>query len=98
MKLTTDRIVANKVREYWKLHYPQTMVAYFRQRYDWEDETQGEWCQTIIECNSDTDYDTVIFQDDFNEGQTIIGNLTILPLEEVLTNYCITHNLERRTL
>ena len=53
---------------------------------------EKEWekrCE-LIECNDLGDYETVIFHNDFNEGQTCIKDVAIVSLEDVFEYYSKT--------
>lgn len=78
--------VAEAVREYWSKTYPQDMVAFFEQKYD--DPYDKEWIKMEELIESEGDFsDNIIFHNDFNEGQTMIRNLVVVPLYEVLMRY-----------
>ena len=82
----TYDLVEEKVREYWKQTYPQDMVAFFEQKYD--DPYDKEWIkheELVMSCGDLTD--RMEFLNDFNEGQTMIRNLVVVPLDEVLMHY-----------
>lgn len=85
-------IVAKAVREYWNNSIPQTVIAFFYQKYDFEKE--WEWCEELITPNGYTDYETVIFENDFWEGQTQIKNITIIPLDEITSFYAEQHKFK----
>lgn len=78
-------IVAEMVRCFWKKTYPQTVVAFFRQKYDFESE--WEYHEELIYPHGSDDYETVIFHSDFCEGQTDVKDVKIVPLEEILDFY-----------
>ena len=66
--MISSSLVAKKIRQYWTETYPQTVIAFFYQKY--EHESEWEWCEELADCNNAGDYETVIFQNDFDEGQT----------------------------
>ena len=78
-------IVADKVRSFWKETYPQVVIAFFFQKYNFESE--WEYCTELIYPHGSDDYDTVIFHTDFWEGQTEIKDIKILPLDEIIEFY-----------
>lgn len=84
MKDTYD-YVGDAVREYWKETGPHDVVAFFYQKY----ENENEWddMRELIECNGSDDYETVIFNMDFCEGQTCIKDLVIVSLDDVFDYY-----------
>ena len=77
--------ITDAVRTYWKNTFPQDVVAFFQQKYSYEN--KWERCEEVVFCKSDSDYETVSFLDDFCEGQTCIKNITIVPLSEVTGYY-----------
>jgi len=77
--------IADAVRIFWKNTFPQDVVAFFRQKYSFDDE--WECLEEIVFCDSDSDYETVSFLDDFCDGQTCVENIIIVPLREVLEYY-----------
>lgn len=81
--------IADAVRTYWKNTFPQDVVVFFRQKYSFDD----EWVclEEVAFCESDSDYETVNFLNDFCEGQTCVENIIIVPLREVLEYYIRTH-------
>lgn len=87
MKNTYD-YVAYAVRKYWKETYPHDVVAFFYQKYENEEEWDKR-CE-LIECKSSDDYETVIFHNDFCEGQNCIKEVAIVSLEDVLEYYSKT--------
>lgn len=89
LRNNTYDYVENAVRYYWQSFYPQPVIAFFCQKYDFED--RWEWHEELIECDSDTDYETVTFLNDFCEGQTDIKCLHIVPLNDVLDYYFEHH-------
>ena len=78
-------IVAEAVRKFWKENRPQPVIAFFYQKYDYDN--KWEWCEEFIECESRSNYDMVIFQMDFCEGQEDVKDLTIVSLDEVIDFY-----------
>ena len=84
MKNSYD-IVADAVREYWKNNYPQTVIAFFYQKYEFND--KWEWHEELVECSAFNDYETVIYQNDFCEGQTCVKDISIIPLDDIIECY-----------
>lgn len=80
-------IIADKVRSFWKETYPQDVIAFFFQKYDFESEWQWEYCEELASPNSSDDYETVIFETDFCEGQTEVTDVKIVSLEEIIQFY-----------
>lgn len=87
-------IVGKAVREFWKKTHPQDVFAFFYQKYDFESDAEWEWCEELIECKSDIDYDSVCFQYDFCEGQTCVKDLEIVPQWDV-SRYFTEHVLNK---
>ena len=81
--------IEDAVRIYWKNTFPQDVVAFFRQKYSFDD----EWVchEEAVFCKSDSDYENVSFLNDFCEGQTCVENIQIVPLSEVLEYYARMH-------
>lgn len=83
--------VADAVRAYWKNTFPQDVVAFFRQKYDYDDDDEWEFFEEVAFCKSDSDYETISFLSDFCEGQTCVKDITIVPLSEVTEYYARTN-------
>ena len=77
--------VAKAVRKYWEDTYPQDVVAFFYQKYEYEQEWY--WHEELVEYESSSDYQTVYFLNDFCEGQTCVKDITVVPLSEVTSYY-----------
>ena len=80
--------IADAVRTYWKNTFPQDVVAFFRQKYSYDDE--WECLEEVIFCKSDSDYETISFLNDFCEGQTCVKDITVVPLLEIIEYYART--------
>ena len=80
--------VADAVRTYWKNNYPQDVVVFFRQKYSCANE--WEWHEEVVFCQSDSDYETISFLNDFCEGQTCVNDITVVPLLEITEHYAWT--------
>ena len=90
-------VVADAIREYWKTNYPRTVIAFFYQKYKHDNE--WEWCEELAECHAFNDYETVIFQNDFCEGQTCVKDILIVPLDDIVEYYTKNHlcgNIKRK--
>ena len=83
-KYSNDQI-ADAVRAYWKQTLPQDVVVFFEQKYSFDVIWTSH--EEVVFCESDFDYETVSFLNDFCEGQTCVGNIRIVPLCEVLEYY-----------
>jgi hypothetical protein len=94
MKVNSYDIIAEKVREYWKETYPQDVIAFFYQKYDFESEMEWEWCRELISPHGSDDYERVIFENDFCEGQTDVKDVRIVPLDEIIDFY--TDNIKSK--
>ena len=77
--------VAEAVRKYWEETYPQDVVAFFYQKYEYEQE--WDWHEELVECESSYDCQTVTFLYDFCEGQTCVKDITVVPLREITSYY-----------
>ena len=89
--------IADAVRTYWKNSYPRDVVAFFWQKYDYDE--KWEWCEEVVFCKSDSDYEEVSFLNDFCEGQTQVKDIKIAPLTEIIEHYSktiIAHYAGRR--
>lgn len=77
--------IADAVRTYWENTFPQDVVAFFRQKYSYDDkwESLGE----VVFCEGYDDYETISSLNDFCEGQTCVKDITIVPLLEVIEYY-----------
>ena len=78
-------IIADAVKAYWKANYPQDVVAFFKQKYSFDD--RWERCGELVECYGSDDYEKMIFLSDFCEGQTEVKDIVIVPLREVINSY-----------
>lgn len=88
-------IIGDAVHEYWRENYPCDVVAFFWQKYDFEPDTQWQWCEEVITCtSSNIDRAGIEFLDDFCEGQTCVKDVRIVPLSDV-TEFYTKHNFER---
>lgn len=83
--MNSYEIVEEAVRKFWKENYPQNVIAFFYQKYDYED--SWEWCEELVECCGYNDYEHMEFFYDFCEGQTCVKDLIIVPLSEVTRLY-----------
>lgn len=77
--------VADAVRAFWEKDLPQDVVAFFYQKYEFED--YWELRAELAFSESDNDYETVTFKNDFCEGQTCVRDISIIPLSVVLEFY-----------
>lgn len=82
---TAYEIIEKAVKEYWEKERPQDVIAFFMMKY--EHEETFEWYGELVECTSDTNYDDVLFHNDFCEGQTCVENVYIVPLQTVIDYY-----------
>lgn len=80
-------IIANAVREYWKRNYPTDVVAFFHQKYEFESDDEWEWCEELVFPQGSDNWETVIFQNDFCEGQTCVKDITIVELDKITSYY-----------
>ena len=77
--------ISDAVRTYWRNYFPCDVVAFFRQKYDFD--IEWEWREEVVFCKSDSDYESVTFLSDFCEGQTCVKDITIVPLSDVIGYY-----------
>lgn len=84
MKNSYD-IIGDAVRSFWRKTYPQTVIAFFSQKYEFE--TEWEHCEELIYPESSYDCDSVVFHCDFCEGQTEVKDIMIVPLEKIIEFY-----------
>ena len=82
-------VIAGAVKDYWKANYPQDVVAFFQQKYSWDDE--WEKCEELVECHGSDDYENMTFLSDFCEGQTDVKDVVIVSLREVTAFYSLLH-------
>lgn len=78
-------VIAGAVKDYWKVNYPQDVVAFFQQKYSWDD--KWERCEELVEPHGHDDYENMTFLSDFCEGQTDVKDVVIIPLREVTAVY-----------
>lgn len=88
--LSSYDAIESAVKAYWKENYPQDVVAFFYQKYSFDD--RWEWCEELVECCGNDDYENMVFLNDFCEGQTDVKNVVIASLHDV-TNYYAEHQL-----
>lgn len=86
-------IVADEIRKFWRETHPQTVIAFFDQKYDYESkwERHNELASPIV----DWDYKNIEYEYDFCEGQTDVRNVHIASLEEV-SEFYRKHNIKER--
>lgn len=77
--------VEEAVRKYWEDTYPQDVIVFFYQKYDYENE--WDWHEELVMCGGSSDWETVEFLRDFCEGQTCVKNIAVVPLSEVTSYY-----------
>lgn len=82
-------IIAERVRTFWKATYPQDVIVFFCQKYDFDNE--WEECAELVSPHGSDDYEQVIFQNDFCEGQTDVKDIKIVPLDEIISFYSENH-------
>ena len=78
-------VIAGAVKDYWKVNYPQDVVAFFQQKYSWDD--KWERCEELVECHGSNDYENMTFLYDFCEGQNEVKDVAIISLREVTAFY-----------
>lgn len=78
-------IIADMVRSFWKATYPQTVIVFFFQKFDFESE--WEYCEELVYPHGSDDYDSVVFHNDFCEGQTEVKDIRIVSLDEIIQFY-----------
>lgn len=89
MKKDSYDIIAEEVKKFWKSSFPQEVIAFFQQKYEFENDEEWEDHSELVECEGSDCYDTTIFLNDFCEGQTCVKNIKIVPLDEILEFYKI---------
>lgn len=80
-------IVGKAVQEYWKETYPQDVVAFFYQKYDYQSDDHWEQCEELVFPVGDSNYEDMEFETDFCEGQTDVKDLRIVALDHILNHY-----------
>lgn len=79
-------IIADAIRNFWnETGFPEEVVVFFDQKYDYED--RWEHIRCIVSPNSSNDFETVCFDWDFCEGQQDVKDIKIVTLEEVLDKF-----------
>lgn len=91
--MNSYEIVGEAVRKFWRKNDPQNVIAFFYQKYDYED--SWEWCEELVECHGYDDYEHMEFFYDFCEGQTCVKDLIIVPLSDVTRLYTKNKILKR---
>lgn len=84
-KINSYDIIAEEVRKFWKKTYPQDVIAFFYQKYDYEN--KWEQCNELISPEGYNNYYDVEFETDFCEGQTDVKDIYIVSLDEILEFY-----------
>lgn len=88
MDKTSYEIVGDAVTKFWReKFFPMDVVCFFYQKYDYDHDDEWEWCEEFASPVSDSDYDKVLFQNDFCEGQSVVKDLVIVPFSEVAGYY-----------
>lgn len=81
-------IVGDAVSKFWREKcFPMNVVCFFYQKYDYWQDDEWEWREEFASPVSDSDYDKVLFQNDFCEGQSVVKDLVIVPFDEVTGYY-----------
>lgn len=83
--MSTYDIITQAIREYWKINFMQPVIAFFYQKYEWEKE--WEWCEVLAQPQGIYNGKDVIYEYDFNEGQTQAKNIKIVSLYDVTEFY-----------
>jgi hypothetical protein len=91
IRKSSYEIVADEIRKFWRKTYPQTVIAFFDQKYDHESEWERH--NELASPIGDNDYKNVEYEYDFCEGQTDVRNVHIASLEEV-TEFYRKHNIK----
>ena len=86
-KMDSYDIIEKAVQKYWKETYPQDVIAFFYQKYDYESDDKWEHCNELVMVVSDSDYEDMEFEIDFCEGQTDVKDIHIVSLREVMEFY-----------
>lgn len=87
-----DDIIADAVRKYWaeESQCPEPVVVYFYQKYDFDGDDKWMSHAEYVSPFSSDDFNTVIFEDDFCEGQSDVKDIHIVSAEEVIDCYQTT--------
>lgn len=80
-------IIEKAVQDYWKETYPQDVIAFFYQKYDYQSDSEWEQCNELVMVVDDSDYEDMEFEIDFCEGQTDVKDIHIVSLREVMEFY-----------
>ena len=80
-------IIGEAVTEFWNKTYAMDVVAFFRQKYEHEDDTRWEFHQELVESHSCDPADGMTFLNDFCEGETDVKDIKIVALEDILDFY-----------
>ena len=88
-KETSDKIVADAVREWWRTHYFGSVVVFFKQKHEHDDEYEPT--HIIASQAAWGDSETVEFDWDFCEGETDVQDIQIFDLHYVLGEFALTH-------
>ena len=87
-------IIAEAVRNFWKNKnfFVEPVIVFFQQKYDFADKWDD--LAVLVDCESPTDDETVIFETDFCEGETCVKDMVVVPFDEV-KNYYKKNKLKR---
>lgn len=84
--MTSENIIEEAVRKFWlETGYAQDVIAFFFQKYSFE--TTWENCQELASPEGSYAFASVVFQNDFCEGQTDVTGIHIVPLDKVTEYY-----------
>ena len=86
----SDDIIASKVADFWKeIGYAMDVIVFFLQKYecdkDWEEHEE------LVMPKGFADFENMTFLNDFCEGQTMVKNIKIVPLDDVVEFYREKH-------
>ena len=84
MQKSSD-IIKKAIIEYWRESAPQDVIVFFYQKY--AHDSRWDFCQELVMANSSFDYESMTFLNDFDEGQTDVKDIIIVPLKDVTLYY-----------
>lgn len=86
--------ISEAVTKFWKDSYPQPVIAFFYQKYDYESDDKWEWMSEFVDDFDGRDCENMEFLTDFCEGQTCVKDIQIIPLQAIIEDY-EEHHLDR---
>ena len=83
-------IIGEEVLKFWDKNYPADVVAFFEQKYSFENDSKWRAHEELVECTGNPlpkDKSPMVFLNDFCEGESDVRNVHIVMLSDLLEEY-----------